>query len=73
MTKTIDERRAVDVVYMNFSEVFDKVPHGRLVQKVKSHGIKGELARWVENWLSHRRQRVAVEVMPPPSSPKPFF
>ena len=26
------------------------------MQKVKSHGIKGELARWVENWLSHRRQ-----------------
>ena len=61
MTKTIDESRAVDVVYMDFSKAFDKVPHGRLVQKVKCHGIKCELARWVENWLGHRRQRVAVE------------
>ena len=49
VTKTIDEGRAVDVVYMNFSKAFDKVPHGRLVQKVKSHGIKGEPPRWVEN------------------------
>ena len=57
----IDEGRAVDVVYMDFSKAFDKVPHGRLVQKVKSHGIKGELDRWVQNWLGHRRQRVAVE------------
>ena len=50
----VDEGRAVDVVYMDFSKAFDKVPHGRLVQKVGSHGIKGEVARWVENWLGHR-------------------
>ena len=36
----IDEGRAVDVVYMDFSKAFDKVPHGRLVQKVKLHGIR---------------------------------
>ena len=53
--KMIDEGRAVDVVCMDFSKAFDKVPHGRLVQKVKSHGIKGELARWVQNWLGHRK------------------
>ena len=57
----IDESRAVDVVYMDFSKAFDKVPHGRLVQKVRSHGIRGELARWIQNWLGHRRQRVAIE------------
>ncbi|GCB81409.1 hypothetical protein scyTo_0022504, partial [Scyliorhinus torazame] len=28
------------------------------VQKVKSHGIRGELARWIQNWLGHRRQRI---------------
>eukprot|EP00061_Rhincodon_typus_P007099 g28435.t1 len=32
---------AVDVIYMDFSKAFDKVPHGRLVQKVKSCGIAG--------------------------------
>ena len=56
-----DKGRAVDVVYMDFSKAFDKVPHGRLVQKIKSHGIRGELARWIQNWLGHRRQRVVVE------------
>ena len=34
----IDDGRAVNVVYMDFSQAFDKVLHGRLVQKVKSHG-----------------------------------
>ena len=60
VTKMI-EGRAVDVVYMDFSKAFDKVPHGTLVQKVKLHGIRGELARWIQNWLGQRRQRVAVE------------
>ena len=59
--KMIDEFRTVDVVYMDFSKAFDKVPHGRLVQKVKSHGIRGELARWIQNWLGQRRQRVIAE------------
>eukprot|EP00061_Rhincodon_typus_P000992 g13387.t1 len=36
-----DEGQAVDVVYMDFIEAFDKVPLGRLVQKVKSHGFGG--------------------------------
>jgi len=59
--KMIVKGDAVDVVYMDFSKAFDKVPHGRLVQKVKLHGIRGELGRWIQNWLGHRRQRVAVE------------
>ena len=46
---------------MDFSKAFDKVPHGRLVRKLKSHGIRGVLARWIQNWLDHRRQRVTVE------------
>ena len=57
----VDEGRAVDVVYMDLNKAFDKIRHGRLVQKVKSHGIRGELARWIQNWLGHRRQRIAVE------------
>ena len=55
MTKKI-EGRAVDVVYMDLSKVFDKVPHGKLVQKLKSHGIQDGLARWIQNWLGYRRQ-----------------
>eukprot|EP00061_Rhincodon_typus_P007818 g29885.t1 len=59
--KVIDEGRAADVVYMEFSKAFDKVPHGRLIQKIKIHGIHGDLAAWIQDWLAHRRQRVVVE------------
>eukprot|EP00061_Rhincodon_typus_P004535 g22831.t1 len=37
--RVIDKGRAVDVVYMDFNKVFDKVPHGRLIQKTKMYGI----------------------------------
>eukprot|EP00061_Rhincodon_typus_P008564 g31281.t1 len=60
VTKTIEEK-AVDVVYVDFSKAFIEGPHGGLVQKVKPHAIRGELARWIQNWLSYRKQRLLVE------------
>eukprot|EP00061_Rhincodon_typus_P016443 g44662.t1 len=42
VTKMI-EGKVVEVVYMDFSKASDKVPHSRLVQKVKSHGIGGSV------------------------------
>eukprot|EP00061_Rhincodon_typus_P015190 g42725.t1 len=61
VTRRIDEGRAVDVIYMDFSKEFDKVPHGRLVNKFKSNGIQGELAIWIQDWLECRRQTIVVE------------
>eukprot|EP00061_Rhincodon_typus_P009117 g32348.t1 len=37
--KVIDEGRAADVIYIGFTKASDKVLYGRLVQKIKSHGI----------------------------------
>ena len=28
--------------------------------KVNSHGIQGDAARWIRNWLAGRRQRVCI-------------
>eukprot|EP00061_Rhincodon_typus_P010608 g35031.t1 len=41
VTKVINEDRAVDVAYKNFSKAFEYVPNGRLIQKIKMHGIHG--------------------------------
>ena len=60
VTKKVDEGSAVDVVYMDFSKAFDKVPHGKLLHKVKSHGFQGEVSKWIQNWLLDRSQRVVV-------------
>lgn len=55
-----DDTRAVDVIYLDFQKAFDKVPHKRLINKVKAHGITGNLVSWIEDWLSDRKQRVVI-------------
>jgi len=46
---------------LDFAKAFDKVPHQRLLSKLKSHGISGRVLDWIENWLSGRVQRVQVK------------
>ena len=54
VTAYVDEGSPVDVLYLDFSKAFDKVPHKRLVNKVKAHGIGNTIWRWIEAWLSDR-------------------
>ena len=56
----VDDGSPVDIIYLDFSKAFDKVPHKRLIEKLKAHGIRGEVANWIEEWLSDRKQRVVV-------------
>ena len=50
----------MDVIYLNFRKAFDKVPHKRLLVKVKAHGIGGKIWGWIDDWLSGRKQRVIL-------------
>jgi len=56
----VDDGKAVDIVYLDFKKVFDKVPHRRLFAKVRDCGVAGQAGNWIANWLSDRKQRVAV-------------
>ena len=49
------------MVYLDFQKAFDKVPHQRLLLKLKAHGIGNDVINWIERWLTHRRQRVIVD------------
>eukprot|EP00061_Rhincodon_typus_P009370 g32823.t1 len=40
VVKMIDEGWAIDVTYMDFAKAFDKVLHSKLVQKIRSQGIR---------------------------------
>jgi hypothetical protein len=61
VTKDLDDGKNVDLIYLDFSKAFDKVPYNRLFNKLRSHGIGGDILNWIVNWLSNRRQRVCIE------------
>ena len=44
----VDEGKAVDVVYLDFKKVFDKVSHRRLLAKVRDCGVAGQVSNWIE-------------------------
>ena len=39
----------MDVVYLDFQKAFDKIPHKRLGYKLASHGIDGNVRKWIQN------------------------
>ena len=59
-TNFIDSGASVDVIYLDFQKAFDRVPHGRLLSKVKSYGIEGSILRWIQDFLRNRRQQVHI-------------
>jgi len=61
VTRELDNGNCIDVVYLDFAKAFDKVPHRRLLSKLEAHGVNGKLLKWIDSWLSDRRQRVCVE------------
>ena len=60
VTGCVDSGENVDVIFLDFAKAFDKVPYKRLMLKLKSHGIIGKVAQWIEEWLNNRRQRVGI-------------
>lgn len=42
----------VDVVYLDFSKAYDRVPHRRLLHKLKHLGSRGDLLLWTKAFIS---------------------
>ena len=60
MSDWVDEGKAVDIVYLDFKKALDKLPHRRLLAKVRACAVAGSVANWIANWFSDRKKRVAV-------------
>ena len=59
-TKNLDEGYATDVIYLDMSKAFDRVPHDVLLRKLKDRGIRFHVRQWIANYLSSRKQRVVI-------------
>ncbi len=59
-TEAVSHNIPVDVIFLDYSKAFDVVPHERLLLCAESLGLQGNILKWIKNFLSNRRQRVAV-------------
>ena len=60
ISKSLDERKTVDMAILDFTKAFDKVPHKRLILKLKYYGITYPLSTWIESFLAERTQQVVI-------------
>jgi hypothetical protein len=56
----LDRHLITDAVYIDFKKAFDSVSHPKLISKLVSYNIKGDLLYWITAFLSNRTQRVKI-------------
>lgn len=58
VNRMYDSTRQGDVVFLVFYNALEKVPHKPLSvkQQKKVHHIPNNIGRWMEDWISHRKQ-----------------
>lgn len=57
----VSDRKAVDVVYVDFSRAFDSIVFSKLLIKLQQYGIAGKLLSWISAFLHNRTQCVVLE------------
>ena len=60
LAKNNNKNIQTDLIIMNFAKAFDKVPHRRLLYKLKYYGIQENTLLWIKAFLSYRTQKVVV-------------
>ena len=50
----------VDTIYLDFAQAFDNVPHRRLIGKLESYDVSGNILNLITAFLSGRSQVVKV-------------
>jgi len=59
-TLQLDSGIQVDVIYTDFEKAFDKVPHQRLLSKLKAYRLDDDLIDLIKDFLCNRQQHVGT-------------
>ena len=57
----LDKKHQHDLIILDFSKAFDRVPHQRLMKKLDHYGIRGSTYNWILAFLTDLTQQVLVE------------
>jgi ribonuclease HI len=58
--QTIDKKEYCIVVYLDLKGAYDRIWHKGLLYKLANMGIRGNMFRWLQNYLSQRKIMVRV-------------
>ena len=61
IASSMSSKGQVDVILLDFAKAFDKVPYQRLLHKLDYYGMRNSTLRWIESFLSHRKQSVLLD------------
>ena len=61
LAKNIDNRGQTDLILLDFSKAFDKVPHKLLLYKINYYGVCNSTLWWIGDFLGGRTQQVLLE------------
>ena len=56
----LEKRHSVHCIFLDLAKAFDYVPHSRLLLKLESLGIWGNLLSWLKFFLTRCFQRVVI-------------
>jgi len=60
-TETLETGGRIDVIYSDFEKACDKVPHRRLLSKLKFYKLHSSIVDWIKNFITDRKQSVRVD------------
>ena len=55
------QEKQTDLILLDFSKVFDKDNHSKLIWKLHQYGIRGNALSWIRAFLGIRSQMVVIE------------
>ena len=61
LKRSIDQKKQVDQIILDFSKDFDTVAHNKLVTKLQNYGIQGKTNKWINKLLKFRNQKVVLD------------
>lgn len=58
ISQSLDNRRQTDLILLDYSKAFDRVPHKQLIRKLQCTLGESPIVKWIENYLTDRSQFV---------------
>jgi hypothetical protein len=61
-TVNFENKRVTDVICVDFKKAFDRVSHSKLLTKLSSYGLSGDLFGWINSFLSNGLRQLELMV-----------